>query len=216
MCVPTSAEAVTFYVILHLKGDLCINAVIITGFSCSLVELKLPTHIPRRQSTLSLDRTLNAMCHLDVLMPPYWNERKANNQNTEDSAEIGIERQRRRHGEVEMDKHTRECTSEDRKCNPSLPCAPPLSTRERAPYPHSVRVTLMELIWETSAALPGRGIYWQGESQTQSITLPVCPIISHQERWPAKINWLFHKNNPSGKMMCCLQSEATFLHSGMG
>lgn len=72
-------------------------------------------------------------------------------------------------------------------------CSSALHTREHAPYPHSVRVTLMELIWETSAALPGRGIYWQGESQTQSITLPVCPIISHQERWLAKINWLFHE-----------------------
>lgn len=78
--------------------------------------------------------------------------------------------------------------------NAILPCcSSALHTREHAPYSHSVRVTLMELIWETSAALPGRGIYWQGESQTQSITLPVCPIISHQERWPAKINWLFHE-----------------------
>lgn len=54
--------------------------------------------------------------------------------------------------------------------------------------PHSVIVTLMELIWETSVALPGRGIYGQGESQMQSIALPVCLIISHRERWPAKIN----------------------------
>lgn len=46
VCVPTSAEAVTFDVIPHLKGDLCINTVIITGFSCSPVELKLPTHTP--------------------------------------------------------------------------------------------------------------------------------------------------------------------------
>lgn len=45
-CVPISAEAVTFYVILCLKGDFCINTVIITGLSCSLVELKLSTHPP--------------------------------------------------------------------------------------------------------------------------------------------------------------------------
>lgn len=38
-----SAETVTFYVIFYLNGDFCINAVIITGFSCSLTELKLPT-----------------------------------------------------------------------------------------------------------------------------------------------------------------------------
>lgn len=46
MCVPEIAEVGTFYVILYLKGDLCINTVIITGVSCSLVELKLPTHPP--------------------------------------------------------------------------------------------------------------------------------------------------------------------------
>lgn len=38
MCVHSYAEPVTFYVI-HLKGCIDINTVIITGFSCSPVEL---------------------------------------------------------------------------------------------------------------------------------------------------------------------------------
>lgn len=111
----------------------------------------------------------------------------------------------------ERDGHTNSWVYKWGKKTQSFPV--PLHTHEHTLYPHSVRVTLMELIWETSVALPGRGIYWQGESQTQSITLPVCPIISHMERWPTKINWLFHKNNTCGKTMCCLQSETTFLHS---
>lgn len=93
----------------------------------------------------------------------------------------------------------------------------PLHTHEHTPYPHSVTVTLMELICKTSAALPGRGIYWQGESQTQSITLPVCPIISHQERWLAKINWLFDKKQSIWKddVLSAVRSRLPALWNGM-
>lgn len=129
------------------------------------------------------------MCHLDVLMPSA-SALKCKECDDGDRNETGRVRQAHTHTHI----YTLECTSAGKM--QSFPA--PLHTFEHVLYPHS-RVSLMELIWEMWVALPRRGIYWQGESQTQSITLPVCPIISHQERWPAKINWLFLKNNPSGK-----------------
>lgn len=87
------------------------------------------------------------------------------------------------------------------------PAAPRLTP---SPSTHS-KASPVKLIWEAWAMLPGRGIYWQGKRQTQSITPPVCLIISHQERWPANIDWLFHKNNPFLKTMLCQQPEAPFL-----
>lgn len=69
VCLHSNAERVTFYVI-HLKGCTSIHTVIITGFSCSLVELytanTTPHPPPPEPSTLSLDCTLNTMPHLVV------------------------------------------------------------------------------------------------------------------------------------------------------
>ena len=76
-----------------------------------------------------------------------------------------------------------------------------MSHIQTRPVP-TLKASFMELNMRT-VSYTATGTYWQGESQMQSITLPVCLIISHQERWPAKINWLFHRNNPSGKTMIC-------------
>lgn len=67
-------------------------------------------------------------------------------------------------------------------------------------------------MWKTSAALRGRGIYWQGASQTQSITLPVCPVIFHRERWLAKVNWVYAKEQScwkgDGHLNVCLEKRS--------
>lgn len=132
------------------------------------------------------------MCHLVVLMPPAFTSKRRRQIITLRNSVSN------RNGEIDKDHvqtHThRRCCLKVRKKDAILSLATPLDTQRNHPaYPLSVTVTLMELIWKTSAALPGRGIYWQGESQTQSITLPVCPGIFQRERWLAKINGLFDK-----------------------
>lgn len=70
-----------------------------TGFSCSLMEQTPP--LP--SSTPSLDRSLNTMCHLDVFIPSASTLKFRRQVTMEPQTEI--ERQRRRHSEVDMDTH---------------------------------------------------------------------------------------------------------------
>lgn len=97
VCVPTSAEAVTFYVTLYLKGDFCINTVIITGFSCSLLELKLPA-LPTSPPPTTIYPVItphfkhNVSCGCFDAVCLHIEVRRANNQDIGDSTEIEIER----------------------------------------------------------------------------------------------------------------------------
>lgn len=87
---------------------------------------------PPRPSTLSLDCTLNTMCHLDVLMPSA-SALKCKESDVGDSNETGRLRQ--------AHTHTLKCTSGGKM--QSFPA--PVHTREHVLYPHS-RVSRMELI----------------------------------------------------------------------
>lgn len=105
-----SAVAVTFYVILYLKGDLCINTVIINRvllFPGGAETANMPPiPVPLLPSTLSLDRSLNTMYHLVDLMPSASTLKRGRQMVTVTmEPQTEIER-RRRHSEVEMDTQT--------------------------------------------------------------------------------------------------------------
>lgn len=110
VCMSISAVAVTFYVILYLKGDLCINTVIINRvllFPGGAETANMPPiPVPLLPSTLSLDRSLNTMYHLVDLMPSASTLKRGRQMVTVTmEPQTEIER-RRRHSEVEMDTQT--------------------------------------------------------------------------------------------------------------
>lgn len=144
MCAPTSAKTVTSYVIFYFNGDFCINTVIITGFSCSLTELKLPTQptpptiypVIRPHSKHNMSSgCFDAIC-LRIAM-------RGKQTITVMGKSIETEIETEKETGQGRDGHTL-LSVQVRRENVIFPLCP--STHEHALYPHYVKVTLMELI----------------------------------------------------------------------